>query len=84
MSEAHPLKVWLDANRVSYRQAASRCKRGGVGTSPKYIEQIAIGWCRPGTDIARYISEKLTKGAVSLESLLTWPYRRVPAKKRVA
>jgi hypothetical protein len=80
----HPLLKWLRDNKVTYRMASARARRAGVGTSPKYIEQIAIGWCRPGIDVARYISERLTHGEIALGELLSFNYRRPPNKKAVA
>lgn len=78
-AEEHPLRKWLRDNDVSYRMAAARCRRALKNrTSSKYIEQIAIGWQRPGFAIARYISETLTDGKVNLEELLLFPYRRPP------
>jgi len=72
----HPFKLWIAESGYTYADVAALCESRGRETSDQYIKQVAIGFARPSYDLAKFLSEDITRGAVGVEAFMEWPVTR--------
>lgn len=70
----HPLRTWLDAQGLTYSQAAAIAKARGCRISAGFLQQIAGGFNGCSYPKAKGLAELLTEGAVSVEEIMEFPY----------
>ncbi len=70
MARPHRFRLWLKEKKLSYEKAAAICAEMGRPVTGQWLKMIALRFDRPGYDFAKFLSEDLCKGEITVPEFM--------------